>query len=262
LFRGNSVLEAKLLPLLWSNIAQSDDGGYEQLEHLMTRHGVMVPLTHAAHAHPTARSFLIPALLNKKRPPTLPEAKVTFFFVFAKKETIEYRQREGKISADMCRTETLFPDGLFGQILGRAVAWMLTIPQAASLDDMELCAQQGCFWDGKHEFWLSRVPGHGLVRVSVTQGSVRYVAETTAALLAEVTRTFSPLLTAALVIPADGGGAGSYERVPDWLVFHSALDRKSLRLKRETLDAAEIKARFEQCVHLRCCSSACLRRPA
>jgi len=209
-FRG--ILDKRLLPIFW---ADSDPTHHEELEVLMIKYGLLVPLiSTTAPSADTPEQYLLPALLPKKPPTTqLVEALFTCFLLFASKDVMDRWERPGHVKLSEVVQKGFFPSGVFVRLLGKAISKMQETSNRA-VENMDLGADCAHVFYGKHLFRLTSLRDQNCVRLEILVESSQLVAQTVLeqarAVLAECVKN----LRCNIGVPADGG-RGSYRDV-EW----------------------------------------------
>lgn len=152
----NGLLNEQLLPVLWEPFKDQTD----KLLLLMTKFGLLVPLTNGANDKYGSKQYLVPALL----PPTSEESKAlysrwtdssyqSFAFIFTTSKELAL---SSTITCDDLRKFGFLPSGLFERVVGNSVAWSQTTTKMANnLSGLVLNKEQAILVFGRQRFKLT-----------------------------------------------------------------------------------------------------------
>ncbi len=195
-----------LMEFLWSDVVDNRD----ELELLMTKYQLMVPLT---NEDGNEDRFLLPGLLperrtkqvddhpDKKQPP-----RFVGYFIFGHTEIIQkYRKKgPGYVSVDDVKEAGFLPMGLFAAVLGSIVAECQCVHDM-SFSDMEMTLSSISTGFGSHKFVLRQLPEYNMMELVLMVDSPLLVVERLLEWMHGAVSNIMPSLGFAMCIDQDGG---------------------------------------------------------
>jgi hypothetical protein len=194
-----------LREFLWSDVADNRD----ELELLMTKYQLMVPLT---NEDGNEDRFLVPGLLPEQQTnqvddhPDKSPPRLVGYFIFGHKEIIlKYRKKgEGYVSVDNVKEMGFLPKGLFAAVLGSIVA-ECELVHDMSFSDMQMTLSSISTGFGSHKFVLRQLPEYNMMELVLMVDSPLLVVERLLEGMQRAVSKLMPNLRFAICIDQEGG---------------------------------------------------------
>jgi GTPase SAR1 family protein len=197
------VLHRQILwDFLWKHVADNK----EELEVLMTKYQLMVPL---ANKDGNEDRFLVPGLLPDRQTNQVDDhrARLVGYFIFGHMEIIQgYRKEDrGYVSVDEVKREGFLPKGLFAAVLGSIVQECEVSHSMSFKDDMEMTLSSISTGFGRHKFVLRQLPEHNMMELILMVDSPLLIVERLLELMQGAVSKLMPTLRFAICIDQEGG---------------------------------------------------------
>ena len=197
------VLHRQILwDFLWKHVADNK----QELEVLMTKYQLMVPL---ANKDGNEDRFLVPGLLPERQTNQVDDhrARLVGYFIFGHMEIIQgYRKEDrGYVSVDEVKREGFLPKGLFAAVLGSIVQECEVSHSMSFKDDMEMTLSSISTGFGRHKFVLRQLPEHNMMELILMVDSPFLIVERLLELMQGAVSKLMPSLRFAICIDKEGG---------------------------------------------------------
>ena len=216
---NKGILTRDLMHKLWEDRKEY----WDQLEYLMVKFGLMVPLRTQNLGE---ECYVVPAIYAHDEEITMfsecADSKTnsqenihTCILLFAEADILKKWTEKGYVSASESRNKSFLPDGVFPRILCKAVEWSQYSNhcndqlQGIDVDDLpsefDLSTREAKIFFGDHLFVLREFPDLGIIQVQIYVASTFLITTSLYEMAKDVLAQCIPTVDCCIAVPVDGG---------------------------------------------------------